>query len=78
MQKNPEKFSMQEALRLAQSDVGQQLLAHLNQRNDDAVHNAMEQASSGNYEGASRALSSVLNDPEIKKLIEQLGGMRRE
>ena len=44
MQKNSDNFSMQEALRLAGSDAGQQLLALLRQSNGTQLQQAMEQA----------------------------------
>lgn len=74
MQKNSHNFSMQEALRLAQSDAGQQLLAHLRQKDSQTINAAMEQASQGNYDQAKQALSSLLSDPKVQELMKQLGG----
>lgn len=72
MEQNSE-FSMQEAMRLARSPSGQQLLALLQKNGGTDLNTAMEQAAAGNYEQAKKALSSLLADPEVKKLLEQLG-----
>ena len=77
MQNKAENFSIEEAMRLAQSDTGQQLLALLKTQNSEALRKATEQASCGNYEGASHALSSLLDSPEVKKLVAQMGGPHR-
>ena len=49
MQKYPDNLSMQDALRLAKSEAGQQLFAALRAQNGAAVDKAMEQAAAGDY-----------------------------
>ena len=49
MQKNSDNFSMQEAMRLASSPAGQQLLTLLKQADPATLQKAMQQASSGYY-----------------------------
>ena len=78
MQKNSDDFSMQEALRLAKSDAGQQLYAMLRSQNGDAVNKAMEQASAGDYSAARQTLSALLSSPQIKAMLEQLGRCEHE
>lgn len=73
MQKNSGNFSMQEALRLANSDAGQRLLAILKQSDSTQMHQAMDQVSAGNYDDAQKTLSSLLNSPEIQALLKELG-----
>ena len=73
MKKNSDNFSMQEALRLAQSDTGQQLLALLRAQNNDAVQQAMSQAAAGDYQNVVSTMSALLASPEAKALLEQLG-----
>ena len=73
MQKNSEDFSMQEALRLAQSPAGQQLLAMLRQADSGQIQQAMDQANAGDMKSAKKALSGLLADPQIRRLLEQLG-----
>ena len=74
MQKNSQNFSMQEALRLAKSDAGQQLLAILKSADGTQLQQAMQLASAGNYEQAKQILSSVLSSPEAKALLKELEG----
>ena len=74
MQKNPNNFSMQEALRLAKSPAGQQLLALLQQSDPAALQKVMEQASSGEYSQIPQMLAPLLASEEAKKLLQQMGG----
>ncbi len=74
MQKNSQDFSMQEALRLAKSPAGQQLLALLRDTDADALNTAASQAGAGNMEQAMQTLSALLSSPEAKDLMQQLGG----
>lgn len=74
MQNDPKNFSMQDAMRLASTPAGQQLLALLQQSDTAALRSAMEQASTGNYEQAKQVLGPLLNSPDVQKLLQQLGG----
>ena len=76
MEKNFQNFSMQEALRLAKTPAGQQLLALLQQQDSEKLRLAMNQATSGNMESAQQSLSELLSSPEIKALLRQLQGER--
>ena len=73
MQKNSQDFSMQEAMHLAQSPVGQQLLAMLRSTDSNLLQQASDQASTGNYEEAGRIIRALLSSPEAKKLLDELG-----
>ena len=74
MQKNSQNFSMQEALRLANSDAGQRLLAILRNSDSASLHNAMDQAAAGNFENAQAALSDLLASEEVRRLLKEMGG----
>lgn len=74
MQKNSDDFSMQEALRLAKSPAGQQLLALLQQSDPAVLSKAAEQASAGDYSQISQTLAPILESEDVKKLLKQLGG----
>lgn len=74
MEKNADQFSMQEAMRLAQSDAGKQLLALLKKENGAALQQAMDQASTGDYEQVKKTMTSLLASPEAQALLRQLGG----
>lgn len=73
MQENSNHFSISDALRLAGTPAGQQLLAFLQQSSGDGLKNAMDQASSGNYEDVKKLLATLMENPEAKALLEQLG-----
>lgn len=74
MQKNSENFSMQDALRLAETPAGQQLLALLQQTDSSALQLALEQAEAGNYANAQKALTDLMKNKEVRSLLKQLGG----
>ena len=73
MQENSNQFLIQEAMRLAGTPAGQQLLAMLQKNGGASLQDAMNQAAAGNYEQAKSALSALLENPEAKRLLEQLG-----
>jgi len=72
MQKNSRQFSMQDALRLANSDAGQRLLAILKQSDGDRLGKAMDSAAAGDYAAAAQALSSLLEREDIRALLKQM------
>ena len=74
MQKNSDNFSMQDALRLANSDAGQQLLALLKQEHGTQLQRAIDQAGAGEYEQVQKTLGSFLSSPQPQELLRQLGG----
>lgn len=71
MQNNPQ--AKQELFRLASSPAGRQLIAMLQNSGGTDLQKAMEKAASGDYTEAKKAISSLLDNPEAKKLLEQLG-----
>jgi hypothetical protein len=73
MQKNSDNFSMQEAMRLAKSDAGQQLMAMLQAQNSDSLKQAMVQASKGDFDKLKQTLAPLLASVEAQKLLSQLG-----
>ena len=75
MQKNSDNFSMQDALRMAQSDAGQQLFALLKAQNGDTLNRAMDQAAAGDYTQARQTLSDILASPQVQAMLKQ---MRRQ
>jgi len=64
-------FSMNEAMRFAQSDAGQQLLKRLQQNHSDQLQTLMSQAASGDLSNLKNTLSELLKDPDTKKLLNQ-------
>ena len=72
MQNNQE--AMREAMRLAQTDEGQQLIRMLQNTKGLDLQSAMQKAAAGDFESARQALSAALNNPETQKLLRKLGG----
>ena len=72
MQKNSQSFSMQDALRLANSDAGRRLLAILKQSDGQQLGKAMDSAATGDYNSAMQALSSLLEREDVRTLLKQL------
>ncbi|MBQ6852426.1 MAG: hypothetical protein IJO04_05300 [Oscillospiraceae bacterium] len=73
MQKNSEDFSMQDALRLAQSPAGQQLLAMLRRTDSGQLQQARDLAAAGNYAQASQLIGTLLASDEAQQLLKELG-----
>lgn len=72
MKKKSEDFS--EAMRLARSEAGQELLAYLKNTDQDALQRAMDQAASGNYDAMKQTMQKLLAAPEAQRLLRELGG----
>lgn len=73
MQKNSDNFPIQEAMRLASTSAGQELIGLLRQSNAPQLQQAAEQASAGNYAQAQELLKGLLADPQIRTLLKTLG-----
>ena len=74
MDKHSPNFSMQDAMRVANTDAGKQLLELLQANNGDALKQAMNQANSGDYSSLSKTLAPILASEDVQKLLKQLGG----
>lgn len=72
MEKKYDDFSVQEAMRLAQSDAGQQLLQLLKSNHSQAAQTAMDSAQSGDLLRVKQALQNFLSDPQAQALLQQL------
>lgn len=72
MQNNQD--AIREAMRMAQTPAGQQLLQMLRAGNSQELKTAMDRAAAGDYAAAKQALSAILNNPEAQKLLQQMGG----
>lgn len=65
--------SVREAIKLASTPAGQELLAMLKQSGGDAFQAAMQKAENGEYEDAKKLISGFLRTPEAKALLDRLG-----
>lgn len=74
MQNHSDEMNLKHALELANSPAGRQLLTLLQQSDSAALQKAMASASAGDYESAKHALGSLTASPEVRQLLQQLGG----
>lgn len=63
-----------EAMRLAKSPAGKQLLELLRKNKTDQLQAAMQKASAGDYSEARDTINAFLSTPDAQALLEQLGG----
>lgn len=66
---------IQDAMRMANSPAGQQLIRHLRQTGGEDLNHALNQASAGDYTKAMQLLSQMAKSPDLQKYLKQL---RRE
>ena len=64
---------IQEAMRIASSPAGQELIRHLQQSNSDDLNHAFTQINSGDYAKAKQIISQLVNSSDLKKYLKQLG-----
>ena len=76
MQRNPDTpqdFSMQQAMLLAGTPAGQQLIALLRQKGGAEFDQALGKAATGDLEAMKKLISTVMSTPEAQALLKQLG-----
>lgn len=72
MEQKFEGFDMQEAMRLANSDAGKQLMTMLKNQQNSTMQSVMDSVKNGDMEQAKRSLSAFMADPKTKALLEKL------
>lgn len=72
MHQNPNSFSMDDALRLASTPAGKELLNLLKANTSQDMDSVRKAVESGDYEAARNSLSGLLRSPDIQKLLRQL------
>jgi DNA-binding GntR family transcriptional regulator len=72
MQKNFDDLSMQEAMRLANTDTGRQLIAMFKDQHSDQVQTVMDSMRSGDVERAKQALAAFMADPRTQALLAKM------
>ena len=65
---------IQEAIKMAQSPAGQQLIQLLQQKGGADLQSALEQAAAGDYAQAKKAISALMQNPEAQDLFRKMGG----
>lgn len=69
---NPQDFSLRQAMQMAQTPAGQQLIALLRSSGGKEFQDAMAKAAAGDYTQARELINAMLNNPEAQKLIKEL------
>lgn len=64
---------IQQIMQLASSPTGKKLIQLLQQNGGEELQQAMSKASAGDYTQAKQAIAGLMDSPEVKKLLEQLG-----
>ena len=73
MEKNSQNFSMEEAMKMANSPAAQQLIAMLQQTNSAQLQKAMDLASAGDMKNAGNIINSLLSESDqAQKLADKL------
>lgn len=74
MKKNSQNFSMDEAMQLANSPAGQQLIALLQKTNGAQLQKAMDLASAGDMKNAGQIINAILSsNDQAQGLVDKLG-----
>ncbi len=74
MQKKSEDFSLRDAMNMANSPAGKQLLNLLKSMDAAALQKAMDEAAAGNFTKVRESLTPFLEDEKAKSLLKQMGG----
>ena len=69
-----ENIPLEDAMRLAATPQGQQLLQQLQMQHGALMQSAIAQAQSGDYEAVRKILTGLLSSPQGRALLDQLKG----
>ena len=73
-QKADNSLPLEDAMKLAATPKGQQILRQLQAQHGSVIQSAIQQAQSGNYEQVKQMLTGLLESPEGKALLDKLRG----
>lgn len=74
MEQKFKDISQDDIARLVNSPMGKQLIAFLQKQDQAILNQAARQARSGQTQQAKDTLQQVFSSPEIRRLLQQLGG----
>ena len=75
MQKKNDRFGdfdIQQAMRLANSDAGRQLLNLLQSTQGKKLQDAMDQAAAGNYDKVKKTMQELMANDEARQLMKKM------
>ena len=67
-------FSVQQAMKLAQSDAGKQLFALLQNTEGEKLQTAMDQAAAGDLEQVKKTMQQIMESGQVQQLIKKMRG----
>ena len=67
-------FSMEQAMKMAQSDAGKELFALLQSTQGDRLRTAMEQAASGDMEQVKKTMEEIMASRQAQELFARMRG----
>ena len=67
-----ENFDIQQAMRLANSETGRQLLDLLKSTQGQTLQGAMDQAAAGNFDQLKKTVQTLMSNEEARKLVEKM------
>ena len=77
MQKNSDginDFSVQQAMKLAQSDAGKQLFSLLQNTEGEKLQTVMQQAAAGDLEQVKKAMQQIMQSGQVQELVKKMRG----
>ena len=77
MQKKSEgnrDFSMEQAMKMAQSDAGKELFALLQSTQGDRLRTAMDQAATGDIEQVKKTMEEIMASRQARELLAKMRG----
>ena len=66
-----QSLSMEDIMKLAASPAGQRLLQLLQQHDSREMQQAVQKAAKGDFTSAKQAISTLMEDPQVKEILEQ-------
>lgn len=75
MQKKNDRFGdfdIQQAMRLANSDAGRQLLSLLQSTQGKKLQDAMDQAAAGNYDQVKKTMQELMDNDQAQQLMKKM------
>ena len=67
-------FSMEQAMKMAQSDAGKELFALLQSTQGDRLRTAMDQAASGDMEQVKKTMEEIMASRQAQELFARMRG----
>ena len=72
MQNKPDNISMQDAMRLANTPAGKELIATLRSAGGSDLAQAQQAVAKGDYESAKQSLSQIQKSPQNQALLQEM------